>query len=645
MRRLTPVATVIASSLLLAGCNPTPPAADPLKPFTSQTLTWAACDPTVLGIPADLVIGSDQSGELTIRKVFAELGERLKCADVKVPLDWSSPSRGTAVMSVIRTTAATPDKRQGAIFFNPGGPGGDGLQFAPLNAYSWARANTETDIGRNLKAMADQYDLIGFSPRGVGNSTRLYCGVNELVDVTQPPASDRSEKNIQSMIKYGQLAAKACQNNPTTPFINTDATVRDLDLTRQLLNEEKLNYIGYSYGTWLGSWYAKRFPQNAGKILLDANMDWSGNMEDTFKLQPRAFERDFRDVVAPYLSRITSTVFGEAPITAQAIYTRERALGEPLRFLVGRDIASALYSRDVLPYLGIELKAASVLDDLIKANPGIGLNDLLALIPAQTYFRDPELNSAALDTAQYLAFYRDFFIQISATPQPVVLSEFPATFTAITCNDTPWNITQSQWRQIDDQEAQTYPLIGGSALSNPCLYWQGARVAQKPALPATMPPVLMVQNEFDPATATEGALKAFDATPSARLIFINEEPQHAAFPYDTACVDLPITTYFLNGTLPDARRTDCQAKPLPSEETVYPVTFSSQGLTGKAACLRPSTLGSQAIVDPRAQAAAQAARQIIVDSARNTWSAGLEVRLPDAMKQKLAQLSVPGTCR
>ncbi|PNY81149.1 alpha/beta fold hydrolase [Deinococcus koreensis] len=642
MKNFAHLTAIASAALLLASCNQQKPVDDPLKPFTGQTLNWVACDPTVLGIPAEARVGGDEQTPLTLQDIYNDLGDRLKCADVKVPLDWANPGRGTATMSVIRTAAATPAKRQGIIAFNPGGPGGDGLIFAPLYGYAWGKADQKNAIGRNLKAMADGYDLIGFSPRGVGNSTRLYCGTNELVDPLRPPASDRSEKNIQTMIRFGQLSAKACQKNPVTPFINTDATVRDLDLMRQLLGEQKLNYIGYSYGTWLGSWYAKRFPQNSGKMLLDGNTDFSSNFEETFKLQPRAFERDFRDVVAPYLSRINTAVFGESPMTAQQIYAREQALGEPLRFIVGYEIAGSMYSRERLPNIGIMLRAATVLDDLIKAQPTLTLFELFEAVQTKTYFKDPTLNDLARQMAINLVFIRDSVL--NAPPQPVTLGESSATFTAVTCNDTPWNTDQNYWRQLDESEAKKYPLIGGSSLANSCLYWQGGATVQRPALPATMPPVLMVQNEFDPATATEGALNAFNATPSARLLFVEDEPQHTAFPYDTECVDLPITNYFLSGTLTSERRISCPAKPLPFEDKVYPVTLSSQSLPGGQRCLSAAPLGSQAIRDPKALAAAQAARQIIVDSARSTWGARLDLRLPRDIQQKLAQQALPTTC-
>lgn len=102
--------------------------------------------------------------------------------------------------------------------------------------------------------------MVGFSPRGTGAGTTLTCTANEPSREVNFPSDDRSPANIEAMLYNLRLATKACQNNPLTPYINTEQTAWDLDLIRHLIGDAKLNYIGYSYGTWLGAWYAARFP-------------------------------------------------------------------------------------------------------------------------------------------------------------------------------------------------------------------------------------------------------------------------------------------------------------------------------------------------------------------------------------------------
>ncbi|WP_198170909.1 alpha/beta hydrolase [Deinococcus arboris] len=587
-------------SVALAACTPTPtpePTPDPLASYTGQKLNWAACDPTILGTTDDL-------------ELFQELGDRLRCADMSVPANWAKPDSTSVSVSLIRVAAAAPSKRQGAIFFNPGGPGGDGLGFAPYFASFWESSANTMPNAAGLKQMAAEFDLIGFSPRGVGASSRLYCGSNELAAPINPPASDRSDANVNNMIRLGKLIAQSCQKNPVTPLINTDATARDLNLARQLLGDQKLNYIGYSYGTWLGSWYAKLFPANTGRMLLDGNMSWNETMEDAFGLQPAAFERDFRDAVAPFLARQNS-VLGLGATGAQ-VYGAQTSLSQPLQSIMGNYIAQLMYGREEMPLIGLLLKPAVVIDGVIKAKPQASLDELLALSTQQTYFSVPELNGLGVQLAQMLLFQRDQ--ELNAQPFGVEMDSFSSTFTAITCNDTSWKQTLAGARARDDQDAKNFPLIGGSSVSNPCLQWKGGPSVQQPSLPGDMPPVLMLQNELDPATPQEGALRALNSTPSAKMILIDDEPQHAAFPYGTDCVDGPITKYFLTGQLPAGKLSTCDAKALRSGETVVPVkTLKVQG--GKLCAAQP-TLSAQSLSQQRLTLARNETRRIIEDNAR-----------------------------
>ena len=247
--------------LLLGSCGLSNSSLPDDQAYRTQRLNWTACDPTILGHDA--------------AEMFQNLGARLVCADIQVPMNWKAPREGMASVALIRLKAASPAGRKGAIFFNPGGPGGDGLAFAPRFGLAWGQADPSTAVGANLKQLTEEYDLVGFSPRGVGASTRLYCGTNELVNPIRPPASDRSEANIASMTRLG----------------------------RSLMGDAKLNYVGYSYGSWLGAWYAKLFPQHTGRMLLDANMPFHGTMQSAFENDALSFERDFREVAAPYLDR------------------------------------------------------------------------------------------------------------------------------------------------------------------------------------------------------------------------------------------------------------------------------------------------------------------------------------------------------
>jgi len=172
------------------------------------------------------------------------------------PADYSNPGKGLIEVALSRVAAENPNSRKGAIFFNPGGPGGDGLNLAPVFGSLWSIANPSDPLGSKFLQISQEYDLIGFSPRGVGSSTQLLCQLpNSFYLPTKFPELAQGIQNQYNLYENTELNAKSCQANPLTPYINSDATARDMDLARSLLGDPKLSYIGYSYGTWLGAWY------------------------------------------------------------------------------------------------------------------------------------------------------------------------------------------------------------------------------------------------------------------------------------------------------------------------------------------------------------------------------------------------------
>lgn len=585
---------LLSTPLLLAACSQTSPVPDPMQPFTTQTLNWQPCDLSILGTTGGFP------------EAISALGDRARCADVQVPLDYAHPGNGTAIMSMLRVSAAQPKARQGSIFFNPGGPGEDGLNFSVYFSALLGNADPSTPRGQSYRQLGEQFDLIGFSPRGVGASTRLYCGTNELQAPVHYASADRSQQNIDAMLHNGRLTAEACAKNPVTPFINTDATARDLDLTRTLLGDEKLNYIGYSYGTWLGAWYAKLFPEHTGRMLLDGNMEFSGTFSATAARQPEAFERDFRQVVLPYVARQDTTYgLGQNPNAISAMYDQ---LSVPVRAQVANIVQQNLYQHDNMPEIAAALLAAKVTQQVLNAHPKdkpTSLQPALSLTPMAA---DPDLDAAAhLFGQQFLENYEDVK---NPAASPTELIGGDAVFQAVSCNDSTGNRDVTAVVAEDNRLAQVAPLIGGSFAASPCLSWTIPSV-QKPAMPAAMPPLLMLQNEYDPATPAAGALAAWKATPNSKMLFIQHESQHTAFPYNTDCVDLPINQYFLTGTLPSENYTSCEAVPLPSETQVFPAAdagTSSQGLSAQGL--------QRSAFTPAGQNALNALREIISRNAK-----------------------------
>ena len=241
-RALTVVAALAVASLTLSGClyaaippetSATPaPSREPdldgapagFEEFYGQTLSWTSCS------------GSDAGS--------------YDCTDVTAPLDWSDPTSGTIQLAVIRR-AATSGDALGSLLTNPGGPGASGYD---LVADSASFAVSEPVL--------DAYDVIGFDPRGVGRSTAVACldaaGMDHMLyDI---PADPRGSQGwTDELTQRNTEFVEACEANSAgiLPFVTTDNAARDMDLLRAVLGDKTLNYLGYSYGTFLGASYAK----------------------------------------------------------------------------------------------------------------------------------------------------------------------------------------------------------------------------------------------------------------------------------------------------------------------------------------------------------------------------------------------------
>ena len=539
-----PVLTA-ALAVLLASCggggNPTPPApTDALALFNQQKLDWQACDPSLFD---DSLV------------YIKELGARVTCASMRAPLDYNNPALGELQVALMRAGAEQPQQRLGAILFNPGGPGNDGLTLGARFASLFAIANPANPTGKLLKDMGGHYDLIGFSPRGVGASTTLTCVSSYLTQLTNDPTFDRSLANTQNIRSNERLEAETCAKNPLTKHIHTDATARDMDLVRRLMGEERLNYIGFSYGTWLGAWYASLFPERVGRMLLDSSMNVAGSFDDAKLLQEMGKQRVMDEILFPYAAR-NNKLFNLGGDAGQ-IRANLLALSAPLKSGT-MDLMNFTNSRD-FDANPLSITAALGLQAIGKSIAVADQSSIDAAI--QTYTFTPGAGNAV---AASLATKLNAGLFKAPERLPVVLKPEDATYESVICNDLATTGDELYWVSLGNEYAARYPLVGGAA-ANICLYW-GAPYGRRPPLAAATraSPILMLQSRFDALTPIEGALKTLGALPNARMIVVESDYWHGLYPYGTTCVDSQVTNYFVNGTLP-ARTSSCPGKPLPAD--------------------------------------------------------------------------------
>ena len=211
-----------------------------------------------------------------------------QCAKVTVPMDYANPGGDKIQLAALR--APSTGKKTGSLLVNPGGPGGSG--------YDFVKDAAGTHFSQSVRA---NYDLVGFDPRGVKRSAPVKCMTDEERDAARAKIYDlETDAGLATALADNKAIAEQCaaQTGPSLGHIDTISAAKDLDILRAVVNDTKLNYLGYSYGTFLGSTYASLFPNNVGRMVLDGALDPSISNEELTMGQAVAFEKAIRSYVA-----------------------------------------------------------------------------------------------------------------------------------------------------------------------------------------------------------------------------------------------------------------------------------------------------------------------------------------------------------
>ncbi|HEY2056861.1 MAG TPA: alpha/beta fold hydrolase [Amycolatopsis sp.] len=514
-------AAVMAAALPAAASA----AGDPLAPYTGQQVTWGTCafKPANGAKPA-------------------------QCAEITVPRDWANPTAGVDLKVSISRVAASGE-RQGSLLVNPGGPGGQGTSLAG------ALAGLEPSVNQ-------LYDLIGMDPRGTGQEGSADKGFVCKVPNGRLPqgpldARDRSASSIANHQQTARAIAESCQSDALAPYITTWQTTHDMDLIRTLLGDKQLNYLGYSYGTWLGAKYASMFPEHAGKVVLDSSMNFQGRLQADFEAFPVIDQRQFDDVYLPWLSRQFPAQLGKTPAEVKQTWERIRA------YYKTKGLAADSFDH---LFIGNGSRIQWLLGVLVLTKGAAALNGTAATPPAT--LADP------LDTQSRTTFgvpAADLTVAkvVAGTPAPDY-SQVGGTRFAVACGDQPTR-SSSWYKHLSDQQGPVDPLYGWSyGITEPCGFWSDAPQHELPGLPAQVRPnVLVVQGEFDPQTGYEQA-KAGARSAGVPLVSVDNSPFHGQYALSgNPCVDGLVNTFLTKNSRPDS--TTCPGVPLPAENQVYPV--------------------------------------------------------------------------
>jgi pimeloyl-ACP methyl ester carboxylesterase len=458
-----------------------------LLPYYTQKIDWSTCNGT------------------------------FDCATITAPLDWSDPSKGDIDLAMIRHRAEGGGEPVGSLLTNPGGPGASGIALIRDSANYAVAA-----------PVRDKFDVIGFDPRGVGESTAVTCYDAADMDAYLfdiPQHKRGTQAWTDEVLANHKAFGQACDANSDgiLPYITTDNAARDMDLMRAVLGDDELYYLGYSYGTFLGATYAKLFPDKVGRLVLDGAIDPSIPSLDVGVTQAVGFESALRAYMSDCLTHKDCPFRGSVDDAMADLGTLLASVdADPIPNADGRElgadslmtaIVAALYSQDSWPYL------TQALTDVLAGKAGV------AFQLADFYYNRQD--GAYLDN------------QTEA-------------FRAYNCMDYPVDATDQQKADADALLAAEAPTIAP--------YWDGPDPCEVWPYPATgvreritadgAAPIVVIGTTNDPATPYQWAVSLADQLSSGVLVTRVGEG-HTGYNKGNSCVDDAVNTYLLDGTPPE----------------------------------------------------------------------------------------------
>ncbi|MEV5688779.1 alpha/beta hydrolase [Streptomyces sp. NPDC052164] len=520
-----------AAGLALAACLTASPTAATAAapPGTDRDRATTAADTTGAGLGryyrqhldwGTCVKGPDD----TMGRDLEKAGVR--CADVTVPLDYADPRGRTITVAISRLKATDTRRRIGSVLLNNGGPGGSAIESPP-------------DVRKAMKRVGPRYDIIGFDPRFVGRSTPLDC---DWPVGTSISSAGLGRASFERQITLHKSLADKCRaaNAPVLPHVSTRNTARDMDVIRGTLGERRISYLGYSYGTYLGTVYTQMFPGRYDRMVLDgalAPQDYSPRLLQGAEGENERALSDWAAWAAEH-----DDTYGLGRTRAEVLATVDRVYTASARGPLTVGTAPDVFRIDdtQVPFLLI----AGVADDSEGERAAFG--EQVSVLARAADGRPTRLSP------QFAAMLRRALMGEDAQSGSVQ--------SAIICGDkaAPRD-PEVYWRDIERSRA-AHPLFGPLANNiGPCAFWDRPR--EKPTRVRRDAPALIVAATGDPRTTYRSSVALHGMLPSSRLITLKGANRHAVYGlYGNACVDAEVNTYLATGKLPAHDRT-CVKRP------------------------------------------------------------------------------------
>jgi pimeloyl-ACP methyl ester carboxylesterase len=480
-----------------------------LERYYAQTLSWGPCTSFVTG-PDD-------------RTPFGN--KRYDCARLQVPLDYAAPEGRTAQLGVLRLKAA--GQKIGSLVVNPGGPGVSGMSAVPTLFGDGPGAKTP---------LVQRFDVVGLDPRGVGASTpAVDCLTNAERETERSDLDvDASPAGVAATEQENREYAQRCTDRVGVDVlanIGTRDAARDLDVLRAALGDEKLTYLGFSYGTRLGSTYAEDFPQNVRALVLDGALDPNQSTVDRSVDQAAGFQKAFDAFAAECAKQERNCPLGVDPGRATAVF---QALTRPLVDHPLKVGSRTLTYADAITGVTQALYVSSAWPALAQGISGLAKGDGTILLLLADLYDDRRADGSYGNALE--AFEAINCVDEQRTTDPAAIADGAAR-----------ELAAAPYRDAGR---------GVVAARDKCVFWP-VPPTSTPHVPHVtgLPPTVVVSTTGDPATPYQAGVDLAAAL-GGTLLRVEGE-QHGAVLSGSSCVDDAVSAYLVDLTVP-ATGTACR---------------------------------------------------------------------------------------
>lgn len=488
-------------ALLVTGCNGVPDTEETDGNDEASTAT----------VPVDAADGLEVFYDQELEWEDCEGGE---CAQLEVPINYEEPEGATIELALLRVPAS--GESQGSLVINPGGPGGSGVDYAQQAGYV---------ISQDV---LDAYDIVGFDPRGVSRSAPIICFDDAQMDdyLGSDPSPDDEQEEAEAT-QLSQEFAEACGANAgeLLPHVSTVEVARDLDVLRGALGHDQLDYLGASYGTFIGATFAQLFPENVGHFVLDGAVDPTMSSTDMGLGQAAGFEQATREYVQSCIDA------GDCPL--------------------GEDVDSGMQSiRDLLEEL--DQNPIPLENDAVgELTEGWGLYGIIVAMYDETAWPvlTMAIRGAQNGDGEMLMMLANLYA--SRTSSGTYEGNGMQAISAVNCLDRAAEPDEDPDAVLAEFE-EVAPTFGKYlAGEGPCRHWpvEPAMVLDDYSAEGAAP-ILVIGTTRDPATPYEWAESMAEILSSGVLLTYDGDG-HTAYGRSNDCVDDAVDAYLLEGTVPE----------------------------------------------------------------------------------------------